>query len=481
MTRFIDGPNITPNKLAEAITELRRGKPLTAMFPIIPKESHYGFLFPDLQQNPGNRLDPAPRTAKQLIRLGESMVDPNPTDEKFDSNIPSAYTYFGQLIDHDLTRQSLAHPPNFCGPITPLPLYEISAATNSRSFGLDLDCVYGPAIEPNAAFEIPRVGEKLKTELTAGAPILPELPRDRDSPHPAWIGDRRDDENLMVSQLHLAFMLAHNKLCDQGADFEEARRTLRQHYQWIVINDYLAKVADPQIVKDVFDGKLKLFDPPDEDVFMPLEFAVAAFRFGHSMIRDGYNYNQIFAKTQLFQLFLPGFLLRYHHFPGEWIIDWKRFFDGTNKARLIDTKLSPGLLRMTDPQGNRMPFGLAAMDLLKGFLMNLPTGEAVAKHLGMEMKPGELLKAMTPEQVQIVTEAGFDNRTPLWFYILAEADASKTGRLGKVGSAIVASVIITLARKSKDSILRYKGWTPKLGTSNKFELSDLIRFAGVLP
>jgi hypothetical protein len=478
--RFTDGPNISPDKMAEAINGLRRGKPARAMFPVIPKESRYGFLFDDLQKDPENLLDPIPRTAKQLIRLGQSMVDKDPFDPKFDSDIPSAYTYLGQLIDHDLTRQSLPETPSFCGTIKPLSSEAISAASNARTFGLDLDCLYGPAIEPNAAYEIPRVEEKLKIEQTAAAPFLPELPRDPESPHAAFIGDRRDDENLMVSQMHLAFMLAHNKLCDQGKTFEEARRTLRQHYQWIVINDYLLKrIADPKIVEDAVNGKLDLFDPPDDDVFMPLEFAVAAFRFGHTMIRQGYNYNQIFPKTELFQLLLPGFLVRYHHFPGEWIIDWSRFLDGTNKARRLDTNLSPGLLQMQDPQGNVMPFGLAAMDLVKGFLMNLPTGEAVAKRLGMEMPAGALRSAITDEQAQILNQGGFDQRTPLWFYILAEANAAGTGRLGQVGSAIVASVIVGLARKSKDSYLRYPDWKPSLGSSGKFDLSDLIKFAGV--
>ena len=96
------------------------------------------------------------------------------------------------------------------------------------------------------------------------------------------------------------------------------------------------------------------------------------------------------------------------------------------------------------------------------------------------MSASAFRSAITNEQAQILSEGGFENRTPLWFYVLAEAQASGTGRLGSVGSAIVASVLIGLARKSKDSYLRYKDWTPALGNNGRFELADLLRFAGVL-
>ena len=479
MTRFNDGPNLSQDELTKVVTDLRRGKPTKAVFPIIQKESRYDFLFADLQLNPANLLDPAPETAEQLIKLGATMVDQPPPNPAFDSDIPSAYTYLGQFIDHDLTRQSLANQPATSGPIIPLSSDEIRASSNLRTFGLDLDCLYGPAIEPGVAYEIPRKQNQLATEITAGAPFRPELPREQATPHAALIGDRRNDENLMVSQLHLAFMLAHNKLVAQGADFDQARQELRRHYQWIVINDCLNRIADPVIVGDVWDGKLNLFDPPDDDVFMPLEFAVAAFRFGHTMIRDVYNYNQTFDKVHLFQLLLPGFLVTYHHIPGEWIIDWNRFLDGTNKARRFDTTLARGLLRMEDGQGHVSPFGLATMDLIKGFLLSLPTGEAVARRLGMEISPNALLEVVTNEQREILKQGVFAGRTPLWFYILAEAQVAGKGRLGPVGSAIVSSVLIGLARKSKDSYLRDPNWKPTLGNKGNFDLSDLFRFAGV--
>jgi hypothetical protein len=484
MTRFNDGPNISPAQIAQAANQFRTRSSPAAMFPISPREQQYGFLFEDLQDDPANLLIPDENTAKNLIQLGQAMVDPNPIDPVFDSKIPSAYTYLGQLIDHDVTRQAFTNPPVLNETTLPLSLAEIRSIPNARSAGLDLDCIYGPAIEQGASYEPPRDpqnNEKLKLERMAGLPATPELPRETNAPHPALIGDRRNDENLMVSQLHLAFMLAHNKLVDQGATFETARQTLRRHYQWMVVNDYLFKIADPQIVNDILDGKLDQFDPPDDNSFMPLEFSVAAFRFGHTMIRDRYNYNGLFERVQLFQLFLPGFLVEYHHVPLDWKIDWTRFVDGRNMARRFDTTLAQGLTRLDDGQGKPLPFGLAAVDLLKAFLLRVPTGEAVARKLGEpQLSRGDILKQISKEQAEALSLASFADRTPLWFYILAEAQLSNTGHLGRVGSRIVASVIIGLVRKSKDSYLRIKDWTPTLGTKSQFDLPDLFHFAGLL-
>ncbi len=482
MTRFTDGPNISPAQIAQAAVQFRAASSAAAMFPITPIEQHYGFLFDDLQDDPANLLIPDKKTAQNLITLGQSMVDPDPLDATLDSKVPSAYTYLGQLIDHDVTRQAFTNPPVPDETSLPLSLAEIRSTPNARSAGLDLDCIYGPAVEQGTSFEVPRDpknNEKLKLERMAGLPPTPELPRETNAPHPPFIGDRRNDENLMVSQLHLAFMLAHNKLVDQNATFETARQTLRRHYQWMVVNDYLFKIADPAIVNAVLNGKLEQFDPPDDDVFMPLEFSVAAFRFGHTMIRDRYNYNGLFDRVLLFQLFLPGVLTEYHHIPLDWKIDWKRFVDGRNMARRFDTTLAQGLSRIDN--GGGKPLGLAAIDLLKGFILRLPTGEAVARRLGEpELSRDEVLKAVSEEQAEALSKDSFTGRTPLWFYILAEAQLSGGGRLGPVGSRIVASVIIGLVRKSKDSYLRIKDWSPTLGTQSRFDVTDLFQFAGLL-
>lgn len=483
MNIFVDDPNIPIEEISGAIKKFTEQSPPAELFPITLHPNQYGFLFEELQSDPANLLNPIPFTARRLVRLGASMVDAEPPDPDNDSRIPSGYTYLGQFIDHDITRHSLVPP---VGEQTmPLSLEEIRRSVNLRTPGLDLDSLYGPAIESGTSYNVPRDprnNKKLKLERMAGTPPTPELPRETNPPHPPFIGDRRNDQSLMGSQMHLAFMLAHNRLIDRGESFETARQLLRRHYQWMVVHDYLFKVADPDIVNSVLNGTLNLFDPPDDATFIPLEFSVAGFRFAHSMIRDVYNYNQFFERARLFELFLPGFLVRYHHIPVDWLIDWRRFIDGRNMARRIDAKLARGLTPIAG-DGGLLRFGLATLDLLRGYQLRVPTGEAVARRLGEPVLTiADMLEAqaITPEQAELLVQGGFESRTPLWFYVLVEAHVAGTGRLGRVGSKIVASVVIGLARKSKDSYFRIKDWNPTLGTGSRFDLPDLFQLAGVL-
>ncbi|OLT10855.1 hypothetical protein BJF78_28385 [Pseudonocardia sp. CNS-139] len=128
---------------------------------------------------------------------------------------------------------------------------------------------------------------------------------------------------------------------------------------------------------------------------------------------------------------------------------------------------------------------LSARNLLRGYLLRMPTGQAVAATLGRTpLSSAELIAAAGPDQEAALTAGGFDTRTPLWFYVLAEAKAlgNDGKRLGPVGSTIVAEVLVGLARRSADSIMRIPGWLPGLPSLHpgRFELADLLRYAGVL-
>jgi hypothetical protein len=473
MTRFTDGPALSLNNLQQSVTASVSSLPAVVL-------SGYEFLFHDLQANPKNRLPENNETASRLIDLGRTMLDPNPLSEKDNSDIPSAYTYFGQFIDHDLTRQMRIPGDDLKPGLLPLSANKIPQLTNSRSPLFDLDCIYGPPTEPHTTYIIPRQGEKLVIEAAQDAPRFTDLPRDPtpNTTHGAYIGDRRNDEHLIISQMHVAFLRAHNALVDDGASFDEARTTLRRIYQYIVINDYLRRIADPTIVKQVLDEQLSVFDPRDENVRIPLEFSVAAFRTAHSMIRNVYNYNELVPKARLFELFLPGPLMEFQHIIAAWVIDWPRYFDGRNMARLFRPKLAPDLIKFLDTHTR---FDLATIDLLKGYLFRLPTGEAIANRLGLKpMSFVEISEVTTSEQQQALLAGGFKERTPLWFYLLCEAAATEKSHLGRVGSIIVASVIISLVRKSKDSYMRVPNWTP-FDKGQQFGLADLFQFAGVLP
>jgi len=460
-----------------------------------------------------------------LKQLGRTMVDENVPGE--DSGIPAAYTYFGQFVDHDTTLevQPADIPETISGSLgdlladnmVPLGQAQIrNALRNFRSATLDLDSVYGlPAPrDPNNGAKM-RLGTVTKVGnrppgKTDDNDLPREPPRAGNDLHDraALIGDPRNDENLIVSQMHVAFLKAHNKLVDQGRGFEEAQRLLRQHYQHVVIFDFLRKrVVGSNIVDDILLNGNRWFNALGEPFFMPLEFANAAYRFGHTMVRAAYNFNLNFnfrpggtpATLELLFTFtaLSGQLAGLPTLPENWIIEWENIIGdgpGVNQARRLDPKLAAidgralfGLRNLTGQPEEPQPDAsrLAVRNLLRGYRLRIPTGQAVANFLELPVMTAAEIEAAasTPEQVQALQAGGFSQRTPLWYYILAEAKHHGGSKLGPVGGTIVAEVLIGLIRRSEDSIMRSPGWFPSLpqSTPGVFELQDLLRFAEVLP
>jgi nucleoid-associated protein YgaU len=502
-----------------------------------PDDLHnFDFLFPELQDDPANLLPVSADTVARLKTLGAAMVDPNPADQADtagNSPIPAVYTYFGQFVDHDITLEqgAVGAVGLVADDLAPLPVEEIrNGLQNTRSATLDLDSLYGaPAPTETANPARMHIGtvtslnsQQLPEKRPPGKDNDNDLPRKgRDASNPlvdreALIGDPRNDENTIISQLHVAFLKAHNRLVDEGRSFDEARRILRQHYQHVVVHDYLPRICDPTIVADIAANGNRWFNPFAEPFFMPVEFSAAAFRFGHTMVRAGYDFNLNFnlsgapgtVPASLEFLFTFSALSGQLGFgtappdgfdtlPDNWIVEWENVA-GENvppggMARRFDTRLAgPGntaLFSLNDETGADFP-GMAAMlsirNLLRGYLLRMPTGQAVADALGLPALTADELKAAAgPDQEVALTEGSFLSRTPLWFYLLAEARAKGRGgdHLGPVGSTIVAEVLIGLARRSADSIMRIPGWLPGLPSlqSDRFELADLLRYARVLP
>ena len=488
---------------------------------------NFDFLFPDLQNDPANLLpEVSPKTRDDLVALGRTMRDRFDPTQPGDSEIPAAYTYLGQFIDHDITLEATSSGPGqtagdlgplFAPGVAPLPVQTIrKVLRNVRKATLDLDSVYGKPAPPDS-------NNARKMKLGTVVPLggrpphvvddFHDVPRqgrstNHEDDRAAEIGDPRNDENLIVAQLHVAFLRAHNALVDQGKSFNQASRILRQHYQHLVLHDFLPRVADPAIVNTVIQNGPQHYDPPEGQFFLPLEYAVAAYRFGHTMVRNGYTFNLNFPAARLHELFtftaLSGQIGDFDTLPDIWIIEWQNFVDLGNgnshdKARRFDTKLvEPGLFQLQDtfggtldPEDPTIPDvekdkrRLAVRNLLRGYLLRMPTGQALAGALGLTPLTASQIEAAagSPEQVAALQAGGFSSRTPLWYYILAEAQHGGGQHLGPVGSTIVAEVLVGLAQRSKQSILTDPNWTgPTLPSAQPgtFELADLLRFAGVL-
>jgi Animal haem peroxidase len=442
--------------------------PPTVTVPI-PEKTRFGYLF---QQKSGDRLAESFQTVANLTALGDSMREKSAVH----SQTPSVYTYFGQFIAHDLTFDSIAKEHPLHPEIKPLDPEIVNSLPNGRTGLLDLDSVYGPGVnDQGITFPVPQRGDEFELAFAYGSKVYgTDVPRGEYPPYEARIGDRRNDENLTISQLHLAFLRAHNLLVKSGLSFEEAKLLLRRRYQYLVIHDFLPRLVHADDLKEAVTKK-ELYSPSSDGFFIPIEFSAAAFRFGHSMIRSTYEFNQDRGIVPLRLLFTAAALGNYYQILSDWIIDWRNFVEsGTNRARAFVPQLVEPLADLIDSTGN-LRFSLAVNDLRRGYLLGLPTGQALATFLGITpLTEAEILdSAVSPAQKEILQVSGFAKDTPLWFYVFAEATKKRGGAfLGPVCGQMLALVLLELARRSN-----YEDddpWNPILGQKDKFNLTEFL-------
>lgn len=433
-----------------------------------------------------------------LIKLGENMKDdPNSRPDQKHPPPMAGYTYLGQFISHDLTFD-----------LTPLEQVQPDAArmSNLRTPFLDLDHVYGGG--PNvSSFLYDRQSKPGEEKFLVGetAPSIingrnfpstqDDLPRNAQGI--ALVGDPRQDENLIIAQLHVAFLKLHNRVLEslrrgeieksKGSLFDQARRIVTWHYQWVVRYDFLRQVLDPQVFEQTVRKDVRR--KGDEEEFqIPIEYALAAGRFGHSMVRDEYFINDVHPEAGLRSdvARLTGRLGGASpRLPADWLISWERFFfvgAGSGMARhsrAIDTRVAAGLFEADRPGAPPLP----VKTLLRGHRAELPSGQEVARACDLEpLDPGQI--ADGPDK-EILTDSGFDRETPLWYYILKEAEVTARGaHLGELGSMLVANVIMpALARDPESYQSMEPGWVPTLsGPENPelFGMPYLLRFANVV-
>lgn len=409
---------------------------------------------------------------------------------------PIAVTYFGQFIDHDLTFNSTPlREAGSCDPIYTM---------NERTPWLDLDHLYGdgPRSERHHhLYESDDASFRIDHSPFGGEPF--DIPFTFDG-RPALVDDR-NGENVIVREIHAMFLKLHNaavrelpKRLPPRERFDRARDRVRWQYQWLVRNWYLRQICHPDVYQAIIQQGDHRIDWQKDGFAIPVEFAVAAFRFGHSMVRPAYQLNRlpvekrgsgVIPLADLFGVRNKGpldFKLK---------IDWSLLSRET--AMFIDTAIVEPLFYLPDEDVSLFvrtpiphpPNALPFRTLLRGAAMRLPTGQQVRDALG------ESAIADTPPQYDAdpwgpLRSAGLVEETPLWYYILLEAqlDHDRVGSsLGRVGSRIVAEVIEGSLFLDPTSFLRRKGptwnpepWATEDGKQIKVKsLKDVARVAAV--
>lgn len=465
----------------------------------------FGRLFPTLE----SRLPTGLEEAKKFGMPGgimDAMEGKEPEHES--TTMTAGFTFLAQFLDHDITLDATSSLERQTDP---------AALQNFRTPAFDLDNIYGdgPVADPHLYDQ----------SLEAAGITLLEGGFDlaRNSQGTALIGDPRNDENLLLAQLDLAFIHFHNAIVNglkmqtitdvfgqklvppaptppTGMDsvriqpsftdtlFFKAQQLARWHYQWIIVHEFLPLICMKEVLDDIQQNGRRIYvdvqtGTPGHEPFIPVEFSVAAYRFGHATLRSRYKVNDMFTATLFPQNpaapKVPRTDLRGGPVTKEDTVKWSNFFrlDPANPpqfAKRIEALLSTTLLDLPDgviPHDVPLDLrSLATRNLLRSESLELPSGQDVARELGEV--------ALTDAQL------GTTGPTYLWYYLLKEAEIQTQGaRLGRVGSRIVAEVFFGLLDADSLSYRSvYPIWKPTLPSkvAGDFQITDLLKFAGAI-
>ena len=524
--------------------------------------SAYTYLFPDLAGSAtvGCFSGSTPReTWDRLCAFEIATRVPLSDLPVMQMSLPPSYTYFGQFVNHDISAPAgdvvaaggAATPMGVVGAVDPPGLDRSTRAgvavilkhfANEHPEPLMLASLYGdgpgsadPAIRALYAadgkrFRLGRTRRETDAVLSSAITDLtrvfhatgaPDIPRKEGLP---LIADERNDENLIISQLHLALMLFHNKAVaalepafpDAAKCFAAARALVTRQYHWLILNDYLPQLLSPALPRPFMRYASHLTRPNE----VPLEFTTAAFRFGHSMVSAAYDFNANFGLrgrisadgALLEELFaftsrrgmgqkVPGL----QELPDHWVIDWDRMtriLPGTQttpprtfgRAERIDMAFAPDMLNIVGDSEVAVHGSILFRNLMRGFHRRMPFGQELSRRYGVAPLTAAEVRDALPQEAalppggtglrQQAEAMGLLDETPAWLYFLCEAKARENGeRVGATASHIIADTIVGLMRLNPGSLLNSGAWHPRQsplttpGTEGLTNIRKFLRFA----
>lgn len=414
-------------------------------------ESHVDLLFPG--PPPGRLPDEAGLKAIRQRMISRSTPVTGQTS--------AIMTYIGQMIAHEIVPSTSLFPNLRVDP------------------SMNLGSIYGHGGANNPRPELDAEGRFIIGKLPGDARIGSDLPRGAFSAN-ALIADPRNDENHLVAQMHTTWLRFHNKVLDYGYKAHEcdprgyARAITTKAFQFVAITDFMRAMID----RVVFDQYLRsgpvLLDDPSRFTHIPGSFAFAGFRIGHSMIRNSYTLNLRRGRKRRHPM--RSLFSRFRETPLsiEEIVDW-RVIDRQRAGRIdcgivramgmppFDGSMR-SIVEINLEQGAKLPAGF---DCAR-FVMSKNT--ALARRIGLNSLDQSALDEGRLQSLNLDIET-----LPLWLYILQEADVSSSygARLGRLGSVIVAEVLLASVRAAPESIFSvlsesFTRWCEWLGPFGHF-------------
>ncbi|MFZ1880217.1 MAG: peroxidase family protein [Gaiellaceae bacterium] len=417
------------------------------------RRASYGKLFPDLPP-----LEAGPGQLSRLGRLGGPCDLGIASGASNDARGDAVWPIFGQFIAHDITadRSPIDRPRHS------------NEITNFRAPRANLESVFGPG-----PVDAPYLYERADPAKLLLAASGLDVPRNHEGI--ALIGDARNDSHILISQMHVAFAKLHNRVVDHlrhaGVDesdvFEQARRSTIWHYQHIILREFLPRVIGSSLASELREDGPRFFDVSADEPGLPSEFAAAAYRYGHAQIRQHYRVNTHFGPVPLF----PD-LVGFGPVDPEHAVDWSLHIGASaQRAKRIDMRLPRTLIELPAEVSGASPeseySSLAARDLARGPIAGLASGEAIARAMGITPLDAEAIG---------LAQLGWRYETPLWLYVLKEAEALCDGeRLGPVAGRIVGEVLVGIIDNDRESFRALeRDWQPWLGADGSFSLADVL-------